>query len=71
MKKVDSYQYPESLVRRPKEKTPHARYVNAVAWARARNGTGWKLVLSFADRDGRDHQLLVRRSEIIRGDFLF
>src|SRR5690242_1207917 len=48
-----------------------AKDVTATAWARARDGTGWKLVLSFADRDGRDHQLQVRRSEIIRGDLLF
>lgn len=45
--------------------------VTAIAWARARDSTGWKLVLSFADRDGRNHQLQVRRSEIVRGDLLF
>src|SRR6184192_2696985 len=45
--------------------------VTAIGWARARNGTGWRLVLSFADRDGRDHRVLVRRTEIMRGDLLF
>jgi hypothetical protein len=45
--------------------------LTAVAWARARDGTGWQLVLSFADRDQRDHQLLVKRCEIVRGDLLF
>src|SRR5436190_17284403 len=47
------------------------KHVTAIAWARARDGTGWQLVLSFADRDGRNHQLLVKRSEIMRGDGLF
>jgi len=42
-----------------------------IGWARARDGTGWQLVLSFSDRDGRGHQLTVKRSEIIRGDSLF
>jgi hypothetical protein len=43
----------------------------AIAWARARDGTEWRLVLSFNDRDGRAHQLIVKRSEIIRSDALF
>jgi hypothetical protein len=29
------------------------------------------LVLSFADRDGRDHEVLVKRCEIMKGDLLF
>jgi len=45
--------------------------VIAVAWARARDGTGWQLVLSFADRDGRRHEVLVKRCEMARGDSLF
>jgi len=45
--------------------------VTAIGWARARDGTGWQLVLAFADRDGRRHEVLVKRTEIIRGDLLF
>jgi hypothetical protein len=35
------------------------------------DGTGWQLVLAFSDRDGRAHQVLVKRSEILHGDKLF
>jgi hypothetical protein len=52
-------------------KSHPGKNIAAIAWARARDGTGWKLVLSFADRDGRDHQLLVKRCEIMKGDLLF
>jgi len=45
--------------------------VIVAAWARRQDSTGWRLVLSFADRDGRTHQLIVKRSEIIRSDTLF
>jgi hypothetical protein len=45
--------------------------VIAIGWARARDGTGWQLVLAFADRDGRRHEVLVKRYEIARGDSLF
>src|SRR3981081_1327980 len=45
--------------------------VTAVAWARARGGTGWQLVLAFADRDGRRHEVLVKRCKLARGDLLF
>src|SRR6266576_545379 len=53
------------------EKSHSGNNVAVIAWARARDGTSWQLVLSFPDRDGRNHQPLVKRSQIIRGDFLF
>ena len=56
---------------RDSSKSHPQKNVDAVAWARSRDGTGWRLVLSFAGRDGRTHQLIVKRSEIIRGDALF
>jgi hypothetical protein len=45
--------------------------VTAIAWARARDSTGWQLLLSFSDRDGRRHEVLVKRCEIVRGELLF
>jgi hypothetical protein len=45
--------------------------VTAIAWARAPDGTGWQLVLSFSDRDGRTHEVLVKRAEIIQSNLLF
>jgi hypothetical protein len=45
--------------------------VTVIAWARARDGTGWQLVLAFADRDGRRHEVLVKRCKLARGDLLF
>jgi hypothetical protein len=45
--------------------------VDAIAWARTRDNTRWRLVLSFADRDGHTRQVIVRRSEIIRSHALF
>src|SRR5437879_4374601 len=45
--------------------------VAVTGWARKRDGTGWQLVLSFTDRDGCRHEVLIKRSEIIRGDLLF
>jgi hypothetical protein len=52
-------------------KSRSTRDVTAIGWARARDGTGWQLVLAFTDRDGRAHRVLVRRSEILQGDTLF
>src|ERR1700730_6962124 len=45
--------------------------VTAIGWARCPDGTGWQLVLGFTDRDGRAHQVLVKRSEILHGERLF
>src|SRR5689334_15482406 len=60
-----------AITRREVSKSPPQENVDAVAWARRRDGKGWRLVLSFADRDGHTRQLIVKRSEIIRGDALF
>jgi hypothetical protein len=52
-------------------KSRSTRDVTAIGWARARDGTGWQLVLAFTDRDGRAQQVLVKRSEIFHGGKLF
>jgi hypothetical protein len=50
----------------------HAETTVAVTgWARKRDGTGWQMMLSFTDRDGRRHEVPIKRSAIIQGDFLF
>src|SRR5437763_4763792 len=64
MKNISCSQAPELQSRKRQN-------VTAIAWARAGDRTGWQLVLSFADRDGRDHQLLVKRREIALGELLF
>jgi hypothetical protein len=56
---------------RASERLRAEKNVTAIAWARARDSTGWQLVLAFADRDGRRHEVLVKRHEIARGDLLF
>jgi hypothetical protein len=60
-----------SFTRRAANKCDAEKNVTAIGWARARDGTGWQLLLSFSDRDGRTHEVLVKRAEIIRGDLLF
>src|SRR6266403_574268 len=60
-----------SSTRRAADKCDAEKNVSAIAWARARDSTGWQLVLAFADRDGRRHEVLVKRCEMARGDSLF
>jgi hypothetical protein len=55
----------------PSRNPKRERNINAVAWARCSDGTGWQLVLGFTDRDGRAQQVLVKRSEILHGGRLF
>jgi hypothetical protein len=52
-------------------KSQAATNVTVTGWARKRDGTGWQLVLSFTDRDGRRHEVPIKRSAIIQGDLLF
>src|SRR6202022_4608675 len=47
-----------SFTRRAADKCDAGKNVTAIGWARARDGTGWQLVLSFSDRDGRTHEVL-------------
>ena len=60
-----------SFTRRAADKCDAEKKITAIAWARARDSTAWQLVLAFADRDGRRHEVLVKRREIARGDLLF
>jgi hypothetical protein len=60
-----------SFTRRAADKCDAGKNVTAIGWARARDGTGWQLVLSFSDRDGRTHEVLVKRAEIIQSNLLF
>jgi hypothetical protein len=60
-----------SFTLRAADKSDAKKNVTPIGWARARDGTGWQLVLAFADRDGHRHELLVKRREVARGDLLF
>src|SRR5437762_14384699 len=62
---------PQLPGRQASERSGAKGNVTAIGWARARDSTGWQLVLAFADRDGRRHEVLVKRCELARGESLF
>ena len=73
MGKKSSFRTPDAVPfkRHAADKCDADENVSAIGWARARDGTGWQLVLAFADRDGRRHEVLVKRCKLARGDLLF
>src|SRR5689334_10042411 len=64
-------QIPDPFTRSAADTSNPEKNVTAIGWARARDGTGWQLVLAFADRDGRRHEVLAKRCDIARGEGLF